>query len=296
MRIGVTLPQFGPLAHEAGDVARFARQAEELGAASLWAGDRILAPVDPVTRYPGTTPDGPAYPAEFRAVLDPLTLLTVAATATERVRLGTSTLNATWYPPVTLARTLTSIDQVSGGRLIAGFGIGWSPDEYRAVGVPWQHRGDRLDETLDVLRAVWTTSPAEHTGPAFTLPASYFDLRPVQRPHPPVYLAGLREAGLRRVGRRAEGWLPVRLPIGLLRTQLAVVRGAAEQAGRDPGTLAAALRVNLAADSSLTEVADYLAEVEETFGIDEAFVDPMYVARTVDEALDVLAQLLSLST
>src|SRR5258706_16181021 len=114
MRIGFNLPQMGPLAHQARDAARYAREAEALGADSLWVYDRLLAPVNPTIGYNGAE----TFPPEFNAILDPFALLTVAAIATERVELGTNVLNAPWYPPVMLARSLTTIDQLSGGRPI----------------------------------------------------------------------------------------------------------------------------------------------------------------------------------
>src|SRR3954464_1252073 len=160
MRIGFTLPQLGPLAHHVRDAARYAREAEALGADSLWVCDRLLAPVNPSIGYAGTD----TIPPEFRAVLDPFALPAVAAPATERVSLGSNVFIAPWYPPVMLARSLTTIDQLSDGRLIAGFGTGWSPEEYEAVGISIHERGARLDETLNALDALWTANPAEYHG------------------------------------------------------------------------------------------------------------------------------------
>jgi hypothetical protein len=116
VRIGFTLPQMGALAHYPREVTRFARQAEQLGADSLWVGDRLLAPVNPTVGYG----DGGTIPRAFHAVLDPFVLLSIAAVSTERVQIGANVLNAPWYPPAVLARSLTSIDLVSGGRLVQG--------------------------------------------------------------------------------------------------------------------------------------------------------------------------------
>jgi alkanesulfonate monooxygenase SsuD/methylene tetrahydromethanopterin reductase-like flavin-dependent oxidoreductase (luciferase family) len=113
-------------------------------------------------------------PWQLRTMLDPFVALSVAASVTERVLLGTSTRVAPWYSPLLLARSLTGVDVVSGGRLITGLGTGWSPEEYQGVGVPWQERGARLDECLDVLEAVWTIEPvARHEGRHYTFPAAH---------------------------------------------------------------------------------------------------------------------------
>ncbi|WP_233213525.1 LLM class flavin-dependent oxidoreductase [Mycobacterium hubeiense] len=104
----------------------------------------------------------PQFGEEFRASLDPFVALTVAATATTRVKLGSNVLVAAWYPPVQLARQLTSIAGISGGRLLPGFGICWSPEEYQTAGAPFRRRGAQLDEALDVLEVLWTTNPVVH--------------------------------------------------------------------------------------------------------------------------------------
>ena len=158
------MPQFGESAHD--DLARFASTAEQLGADSLWVGDRLLAPVNPTVGYGGKD----TIPEQFRTCLDPFTALAVAATVTTTARLGSSVFVAPWYPPVQLARQLTSIDVVSRGRLLPGFGIGWSPEEYQAAGAPFTRRGAQLDELLDALDALWTTNPVAAPGRAVVDP------------------------------------------------------------------------------------------------------------------------------
>lgn len=279
VRLGFALPQFGALA-QVDDVRRFAATAEELGAASLWVGDRLLAPVDPVVGYGGRD----TVPVEFRRILDPFALMTVAAVATSAVTIGSNVLNLPWYQPALLARSLTSIDLLSGGRLIAGFGIGWSPDEYVAAGVPWPARGARLDDYLSALDALWTSNPAAYEGRFTTVPAAHIDLRPARRP--PVYLGGRAPAALRRIARRADGWLPVarvpgRFDADGLRAQRAVV-----------GDLPAVLRVNVAAGASVSAVVDVLSAAADA-GLEDVFVDLMYLARDVDHALALAAELLA---
>lgn len=299
MRIGFTLPQMGALAHHPREVARFARQAEQLGADSLWVGDRLLAPVNPTVGYGG----GESIPRAFHALLDPFVLLSIAAVSTERVQIGTNVLNAPWYPPAVLARSLTSIDVVSGGRLVPGFGVGWSPEEYLAVGVPVAQRGARLDECLDALDAYWSDNPVEYHGTHWTVPATYAELKPVQRPRPPIYLGGYSPAAMRRAARRADGWLPVVRPgSGVWEFSAAAINGpvdqlrkmAAEQ-DRDPSQLDLILRVYPTAESTVDQVVDAIAGTEQHTPVQHAFVDLMEIATDVDHALEIINEVLDRS-
>ncbi len=135
MRLGLALPQFG--AHSGADqITSFARTGEQLGYGSLWVADRVLAPVAPSDFYPvGGTPQRP-YPPEFRSSLDPVVVLAAAAAATTTARLASSTINAPWHDALLLARSLTSLDRLCGGRLDVGFGLGWLRDEYTATSCP----------------------------------------------------------------------------------------------------------------------------------------------------------------
>lgn len=292
--LGFALPQFGSLAGQGDQIAHFAAEAEKMGARSLWVGDRLLAAVNPVVGYAG----GDTIPAEFRTCLDPFALLTIAATVTRNAMLGTNVLNLPWYAPAVAARSLTTIDIVSGGRLIPGFGIGWSPEEYQAAGIPWEARGARLDESLDALDAIWRTSPVEYRGKLLTVPKAHVELRPTQRPRPPIYLGGTSRAALRRIGRRADGWLPAGMvpryfAPEMFVAQREVIRQAAREAGRGEQDLPAVLRANVAKGTTVGQVADALETVAATTGITDMFVDLMYVVTDVDEALDVAARLLA---
>lgn len=296
MRIGFTLPQFAPLAHQPDQVARFAEAIEEqVGADSLWVGDRLLAPVEPTVGYGG----GDTIPAEFNAILDPFALLTVAATVTSRVALGTNVLNAPWYPPALLARSLTTIDVLSAGRLLLGFGVGWSPEEYVAAGVPMTERGARLDECLDALTVLWTNDPAEYHGKHWSVPATRSELKPVQKPGPPIYLAGFAPAARRRIARRADGWLPVHRPgtrpfdpDKTITNPLTHLRRLAAEEGRDPKTLGTVLRVYPVAGATVEDCADTLRRAEQETETNHAFVDLQSVAENVDHALSLAHHIL----
>jgi len=292
MKIGFNLPNVGQHSHRPEGIALFAREAEKLGADSLWVGDRLLAPVRPEVNYPGE--DG--IPAEFRASLDPFATLTIAATVTSRPLLGTSMLIAPWYTPALLARSLTTLDQFSGGRLIAGLGAGWMPEEFQSVGVPYGERGARFDECLDVLEAFWTTNPVEHKGRFTTTPASYVDVKPV-RQRIPVYLPSFTPAGIKRAARRADGIIPAAFPGHFDPTAmtglLAQVRAAAAVAGRQPEDIDLILRVNTKAGDSVESIADVLLRARDA-GIGHSFVDLTFRdrARSVEHAIDLAGRLL----
>lgn len=240
MKLGVQLAQTGPTASP--DAVRTAaRAAEELGFDSVWVLDRLLAPVDPSVGYGGTDVE---MPVEMAHTLDPVTTLAFAAAATDRIGLGTSVLCAPFYAPAVLARALTSVDVLSGGRLRVGLGMAWSPEELAAAGTSMAQRGARLEELLDVLDAWWGADPVAHEGRFTTIAPSIRGLKPVQ-PRPPVYLAAYTPAGLDRIARRADGWHPAGLPVELLAPTFASVRDAAAGYGRDPDALHMVVRANI---------------------------------------------------
>lgn len=228
--LGFGLPVSGSWATPA-TITRIATRAEQLGYASLWSFQRVL--------FPSSLDLGPMY----RSVLDPVVPLAFAAAVTERIRLGTAIVNAPFLPPAVLAKQLTSLDVVSAGRLDAGLGIGWAPDEYAAAGVPFERRGARMDEYLRCLYALWTDDPVSFDGEFYTVPTSHVNPRPVQQPHPPVLLGGTAEPALRRAGRLANGWISSsRQDLTAIGSSVAVVRGAAADARRNPDAVRIVVR------------------------------------------------------
>ncbi|WP_046731562.1 TIGR03619 family F420-dependent LLM class oxidoreductase [Streptomyces humi] len=299
MKLGLALPTFGPDATPEG-ILRISRTAEEAGYDSLWTGDRVLAPPVPGAPYPSG--DG-EMPRVYENHMDPLVALTFAAAHTTRVQLGTSTLNGLWQPPIMLARSLTTLDVLSQGRLVVGLGLGWMPDEYTAVSVPWKGRGARLDETLDVLAEYWTSDVFSHEGPLFTIPETVVGLKPSTRPAPPVLLAAFTPGGLRRIGRRLDGWLPVAMPLTPLMGMWDTVREEAAAAGRDPEGLRMALRVNpeltetptdpgrMPRAGTLGQYVDYARAAAEA-GVHELFVDFGQRPATLTERVDLAGRFL----
>jgi probable F420-dependent oxidoreductase len=242
MRAGFILPQIGPLG-TAANLAKGAQRAEALGYDSLWVTERLLWPVNPQNPYPAT-PDG-SLPVQYKHSLDPLETLTYAAAHTQRVTLGTSVLDMPFYNPVTLARRLTTLDVLSGGRLRLGVGLGWSKDEYQAAGAIPKGHGAFGEEFIQVLKTIWTTDPAEFRGKFFTLPKSVIGPKPAQKPHPPIYMAAYAPAALNRVARVADGWNPAGIPLEGMAAMMKQIRDMAKVAGRDPASLQLIVRANL---------------------------------------------------
>jgi probable F420-dependent oxidoreductase len=203
MKLGIRLPQrLGvDLQH---DVVEAARTAEAAGFDSLWTYERLLFPETPAEPY-AEVPNVP-WPEHSRQAADPLAVLTAAAVVTERVRLGVSLLVAALHTPIQLAKALATIDQISGGRMIAGMGTGWSTDEFQAAGAAGADRGHFLDETLDVFDAVWGPDPVTFRSPRFVIDNASVLPKPASKI--PVMLGGVSPKAVQRIVRRADGWLP----------------------------------------------------------------------------------------
>ena len=233
MRLGLRLPQrLGvDLQH---DVVEAARTAEAAGYASLWTYERLLFPQTPAESY-AELPNVP-WPAHSRQAADPLAVLTAAAVATEQVRLGIAVLVAALHTPVQLAKALATIDQISGGRMIAGMGTGWSTDEFQATGATRADRGRFLDETLDVFDAVWGPDPVTFRSPRVVIDNASVLPKPATKI--PVMLGGGSSKAVQRIAKRADGWLPVPTtpgPAGAaeLRASWDRIRDMASEYGRD---------------------------------------------------------------
>jgi probable F420-dependent oxidoreductase len=234
MKLGFSLPVSGAWATPANQV-KVAREAERLGYHSLWVLQRLLYPVTPQNDYPPMP--GRAWPDAFESVADPVVSLAFVAGVTTRIRLGTSVLVMPYYTPVMLAKQLATLDHVSEGRLDVGLGIGWSRDEYDAVGVPFDKRGRRADEFLACLKAIWTQEPVEFHGEFYRVPRAFVRPRPLQTPHPPITIGGYGVAAVRRAVTHADGFNGGNVPLDSVAPLVTELRTAAERAGRDPSRL-----------------------------------------------------------
>jgi len=187
---GIHLPQFGRAA-VAGGIERAAKHAEDLGFDDVWVSDHLVIP------------EGQAYPAPF--LCDPLMSLAFAAAATETVGLGTSVLVGPQYTsPLALANSLASLDYLGCGRLTVGIGIGWSQAEYEALHAPFDHRGERLDEMIDLFHTAWRDDPASHDGRWYSF--SDIHVQPQPAHDIPIWIGGASNAAFARAFARADGY------------------------------------------------------------------------------------------
>ncbi|MGC5363408.1 TIGR03619 family F420-dependent LLM class oxidoreductase [Streptomyces sp. DT24] len=275
MRIGFAAPMSGPWA-TADTAVHVARTAEQLGYASLWTYQRVLG-----------APDD-SWGEANRSVHDPLTTLAFLAAHTTGIRLGVAVLVMPLHTPAVLAKQLTTLDHLSGGRLEVGLGNGWAAEEYAAAGVPPTGTGRRAEDFLACLHALWADQDVvEHDGPFYRVPPARFGPRPVQSPHPPLLLGGAAPAALRRAGRLCDGWIASsKAGPAAIRDAITVVRDSAERAGRDPAALRFVCRApvrlrtrSVPGGPPLTGTADSiraaLAALADT-GLTEIFLDPNF--------------------
>ncbi|HKG89494.1 MAG TPA: TIGR03619 family F420-dependent LLM class oxidoreductase [Nitrososphaeraceae archaeon] len=233
MKVGVSLPQAGQQATRE-NVIQMAKNAESEGFDSLWVFERLLWPINPQTPYPAT-PDG-SLPIEFQIMLDPLETLTYVAANTNKIALGTSVIDMLFHNPVVLARRLATLDVLSGGRSIAGFGIGWSKDEYQASNIPFQNRGKRADEFIQVLKRIWTDDVVEFKGEYYNILASKIGPKPLQKPHLPIYLGGFSPNTFSRiVNYDTNGWMAVvGGPLEYIEGTIKSIKDIANKSNKDP--------------------------------------------------------------
>lgn len=238
MKVGILLPQVTEHATKE-NVLYVAKEAEKEGLDSVWVFERLLWPLKPQTPYVAT-PDG-SLPTEYQNVLDPLETLTYVAGNTTKISLGTCLIDMLFHNPVVLARRFATLDVLSGGRAIAGLGIGWSKDEYEVSGVPYNQRGARADEFLQALKRIWTDDVVEFKGQFYNIPASRIGPKPVQKPHPPVLLGGFSPKVISRIVNYADGWLPIAGfgPLEQLEQAVGGLREGARKAGKDPSKIRA---------------------------------------------------------
>jgi len=235
MKIGFSLPHMGSIA-SADNITKAARFAESEGFDSIWVIDRILWPAEPQTPYP-PSPDG-SWPEVYQTVFDPISTLTYVAAITEKITLATGIIDMLYQNPLILANRLAALDNLSKGRLLLGFGNGHSKDEFDAAGVPFEKRGERADEFLQVLNKIWYDDIVEHKGKYYSIPKSVIGPKPYQQKIP-IYLAGFTPKALGRIiSSNANGWVGIpQLGIDDFKQGQEQLRKAAQENGRDPNSI-----------------------------------------------------------
>ena len=211
------------------------RRAEKAGFDSLWGGEHVILPDEIASKYPYSA-DGKIPAEPDTPIPDPLIWLGFAAAAAPGLQLGTCILILPQRNPLILAKELATLDQLSGGRVELGLGVGWLKEEFVALGVPWEERGARNDEYIEAMRALWKAPHAEFHG-------RFVDFEPVTcSPRPvkgsiPIIVGGDSEAAIQRAARLADGYFPGEGDADRLGALIKRVRDAAEAAGRDPDSI-----------------------------------------------------------
>jgi probable F420-dependent oxidoreductase len=240
MKLGTAIPTLGPTASPEA-VRDISQAADELGYETLWCGDHLAVPRRSESMYvlsadgaPRPVPDG-ALVAALSPLYEQLTTLAYVAGITKRVKIGSAVNVLPIRNPVLNARQLATIDVLSGGRLVVGVGAGWLREEADALQVPWDHRGARTDEHIQVLRAIWTSPDAyvSFSGQFY----SFQDVAAEPRPHsggPPILIGGHSRSALKRAARLGDGWLASNATPAVIGEGIAEIRRSAEALERDP--------------------------------------------------------------
>ena len=226
VQFGIAIPQgFGKEPVDMALIEKFLRQADALGYHSLWVQEVIDA-----------------------ALLEPVTLLTYAAALTQRIRLGSAILLTALRSPLQLAKTLSTLDQLSCGRLIVGVGLGSNTEVYPGYGISTEKRLRRFIDGIDLLKALWTEEQVSREGEFWKVVDGRLEPKPVQKPHPPLWFGGSHPNALRRAAKLGNGWLGGRTSTEKFRMQVAGVQRSLDEFKRDPADFMIGKRVYIAVD------------------------------------------------
>lgn len=239
---GVHLPHLGRAVTREG-LMTFAQEIERLGFHSGWVSDHVCWPAEVASKYPYSD-DGSFGVSPDKSWLDAIGTMTFVAACTERLRLGTSVLIIPYRPPVQTAKQLATVDVLSGGRLILGIGVGWMAEEAEILGAPWDHRGARTNEQLEIFAALFGDAEPSYEGRYYRFPKVGFEPKPVQQPVP-IWVGGATPAAFKRAARYGHGFHAAFQPLAEVKAEWAAVRAECEALGRDPGELRLSLRVYL---------------------------------------------------
>jgi probable F420-dependent oxidoreductase len=284
MDIGLVMSSLHGLFTQTLDVAVLAQKAESLGFESFWIPEHTIVPVHYASRYNGQTilPDWG----------DPLISLARVSAVTQSIKLGTAISLVPEHNPLTHAKQIATLDQQSNGRFIFGIGAGWLKEETEIMGGDFEHRWGQTREAILAMKELWTQDEAEFHGKYYDFPPVRCEPKPMQQPHPPVFLGGHSPNVFKRIAAWGDGWMPSmgsdsRLTVRFTPEQVRIGRATldelAEAAGRDPKSI----RIMVC---SATADRDAINELEQA-GADRVSVSlPRDMSGDVLEALEELAE------
>src|SRR5919201_1669428 len=228
MKIGILMfPTRPPV-----DVAVVATKAEALGFDSLWVGEHPVMPVRSTSPFPGSA-DG-VIPPSYSWFVDPFVALARASALTTRLKLGTGITLVPERNPLLLAKEVATLDYFSKGRFLFGIGAGWNKEETEIMGGNFAHRWTQTREAIEAMKALWANEAAEYHGTSYDFPLVRSFPRPVQQPHPPIFLGGVAQQVFKRIVAYGNGWMPTRSTPELIRQGRTIFNELALEAGRDP--------------------------------------------------------------
>jgi probable F420-dependent oxidoreductase len=271
LEFGVSIPQtFPDRPVDPGFIRDYLARAEALGFGSVWVVEPLL----------GTIPS-----------LEPVELLTYAAALTTRVRLGAAVLLTALRSPVHLAKSLATLDHLSGGRLTVGVGLGGNPAIYPAFGMSAERRAARFTEGLRLMKRLWTEPRVTFAGDFWTLSDIAMEPKPVQRPHPPLWFGAHHPNALRRTVELGDGFMGAgSLGTANFAEEVRTLRGLLEQAGRDPAAFPIGKRVYIAVDRDRARAGKRLSEWFAAFYRRPEMAEQVSVWGSVQECVDGLAE------
>jgi probable F420-dependent oxidoreductase len=279
MRFGLHALGIGPGARR-DVIAAVASAAEGSGFATLWAGEHVIMVDRPQSRYPYAADGRIAVPASADW-LDPFIVLSFACAVTDRIRLATGVLLLPEHNPVVVAKRAASLDTLSEGRLLLGVGVGWSAEEFAALGVPFGRRGARTDEYLEAMRVLWRDDVASFAGEFVAFSEVRVFPKPVNHRRVPVVVGGNSDAALRRVARTGDGWYGFNVAgVEAARDRLGLLAELCGRAGRTAAEVSIAVALEGGGDP------DDVAALAE-LGVDELVLvevppdDPLLVDRWI---------------
>jgi probable F420-dependent oxidoreductase len=242
VEFGCHLPVYGPIATRETLLA-FARRTEALGFDSLWASDHVVIPYKIASKYPYSETGAFPLPPDAN-FLEPLTALALVAAVTERVRLGTTVLVLPHRHPVLAAKTLATLDHLSGGRVILGAGVGWMREEIELLGAPYDRRGAWSDEAIRVMRACWREPRSRYQGEFFRFDEIGAFPKPTHGDIP-IWIGGHTPRALRRVVELADGWHAAFASFDAIERGSAALKESCARQGRRFESLAITVRAGL---------------------------------------------------
>ena len=230
MKFGVALPNFGKYAKKDA-ILKVAKTAEELGFDSLWVSDHIVIPE--------------SHQGFGDVFYEPLTTLTYVAACTSKILLGTSVIILPYRNPIVLAKILSTLDVLSGGRVILGIGVGWLKDEFDALGVSYKERGPITDECIEVLKVLWTKEQPSFKGKYYNFSEIRFIPRPVQKPCIPLWVGGNSKRAIERAVNAGDGWHSVGLTPEEIKERINYINKLSSRKKRKTSDFVISLRKNL---------------------------------------------------